>query len=292
MMINRCDRSNRVPNLIAQYCCQSRRFLRIGLIATPAASVTPLASCCIGTIALLTLPAIAQATSIPSRFVLAQQVIRNLPPPPTIDFGTQPLPSQAPQQLPSQLPVLAPPPASTRELDFQAPPANVPTFSTNSQRYLVYINGDSSLLLEQVKRVEPTAFRRQYSGRVVIQAGSFNSEPNAQQRVRELESQGIGAQVAAVAAGQEIGNLAAGAIPGNTVRSRAYFVVIPGRREDLNRITNRLVQMGVRRSAVRSRQAPLGSHVAIGPFADRGVAEGLSSNLQDSGMDARVYYGR
>ena len=57
--------------------------------------------------------------------------------------------------------------------------------------YLVYVNGDSDLLLQQVRRIEPGAFRRSYNNRQVIQAGRFLTLGNAQARVSELESRGI-----------------------------------------------------------------------------------------------------
>jgi hypothetical protein len=58
-------------------------------------------------------------------------------------------------------------------------------------QYLVYVNGDSDLLLQQVRRIEPGAFRRSYNNRQVIQSGRFLTLANAQARVTELESRGI-----------------------------------------------------------------------------------------------------
>ncbi|MDJ0705830.1 MAG: hypothetical protein QNJ46_21390 [Leptolyngbyaceae cyanobacterium MO_188.B28] len=73
-------------------------------------------------------------------------------------------------------------------------PASLPA-EVFSQRYLVFVNGDSPLLLEQVQRVEPGAFRRKHEGRTVIQAGLFSLPQNAQQQRAQLASQGIGAEI-------------------------------------------------------------------------------------------------
>jgi hypothetical protein len=62
-------------------------------------------------------------------------------------------------------------------------------------RYVVYVNGNSNLLLDQVRRLEPGAFLRNEGGRQVIQAGRFVSRANAQVLSNLLERQGILAQV-------------------------------------------------------------------------------------------------
>ncbi|MGP1375182.1 MAG: SPOR domain-containing protein [Almyronema sp.] len=67
-----------------------------------------------------------------------------------------------------------------------------------TRRYMVYVNGNSPLLLEQVQQIEPSAFRRQYNGRTVIQTGAFDYPQNAQAQVEALADWGIGAEVAEV----------------------------------------------------------------------------------------------
>ena len=70
--------------------------------------------------------------------------------------------------------------------------------NVSGQQYVVFVNGGSDLLLEQVRMVEPTAFRTNHQGQTVIQAGRFNSPQNANSRLNELSRQGIGATVAEV----------------------------------------------------------------------------------------------
>jgi len=57
------------------------------------------------------------------------------------------------------------------------------------------VNGNSELLLQQVRQIEPGAFVNYVGGRSMIQAGRFNSQQNAQVRANELAGLGIGAEV-------------------------------------------------------------------------------------------------
>ncbi|MEO0984666.1 MAG: hypothetical protein AAFY20_03850 [Cyanobacteria bacterium J06639_14] len=68
-----------------------------------------------------------------------------------------------------------------------------------SEQYVVFINGNSDLLLEQVRQIEPGAFVNDIEGNSVIQVGRFNSLSNAQQQVDELAILGVGAQVQSAA---------------------------------------------------------------------------------------------
>jgi len=63
---------------------------------------------------------------------------------------------------------------------------------------LVYVRGSSDLLLEQVQRLEPGAFRRDVDDQRVIQVGIFSTEANAQDLIRQLNAQGILAEVETV----------------------------------------------------------------------------------------------
>ncbi|MGD1906153.1 MAG: hypothetical protein ACFB0C_09185 [Leptolyngbyaceae cyanobacterium] len=78
------------------------------------------------------------------------------------------------------------------------PPAPPEPYASNTlpgQQYLVYVSGNSPLLLDQVRLVEPQAFMTTLEGRSVIQAGRFNDWNNAQGLVNDLSNLGIGAQV-------------------------------------------------------------------------------------------------
>ena len=80
--------------------------------------------------------------------------------------------------------------------------------------------------------------------------------------------------------------------PRTVSSDRFYFVVIPGAQRDLPNIAAQVVQLGAVPNGVSQRTAPRGPHVAIGPFANRGLAEQWSNYLQSQGMDARVFFGR
>ena len=114
--------------------------------------------------------------------------------PPAISGGMPPAETVTIAQVLDTLP----PPPDLQDGGFPAPSPGMTTTSPiggSSQRYLVFVNGDSPLLLEQIQRVEPGAFRRQHEGRTVIQAGLFLQQQNAQQQLAQLASQGIGAEM-------------------------------------------------------------------------------------------------
>lgn len=90
--------------------------------------------------------------------------------------------SQIAQALPTPLPPL---------------PASDGSTVPSGEQYLVLVNGNSDLLLQQVRQIEPGAFVNYVGGQSVIQAGRFNSYQNAQARVNELANFGIGAKVQA-----------------------------------------------------------------------------------------------
>ncbi len=71
-----------------------------------------------------------------------------------------------------------------------------------------------------------------------------------------------------------------------------YFVVIPGRGDNLNAIANRIQQLGAQPGTFFPRTQPIGPHVAMGPFPDRGAADQWNRYLRGYGLDARVYYER
>ncbi len=63
------------------------------------------------------------------------------------------------------------------------------------QVYAVIVNGNSPLLLDQIRLVEPSAFVVAVQGRSAIQAGTFNRWDAAQARVQQLGQLGVGAAV-------------------------------------------------------------------------------------------------
>ncbi len=67
----------------------------------------------------------------------------------------------------------------------------VSQYSSNTARYVVYVNSDSSTTLQQVRQIDSTAYIRQVNGIRIIQSGVFSKLANAQRRVSELQQSGI-----------------------------------------------------------------------------------------------------
>lgn len=205
----------------------------------------------------------------------AQEPAELLPPPPTTSpLTTTPLPGGSEPE-PAPLMPESPPPGS--ETVFQAP---IDLQKARSERYVVLVNGDSPYLLQQVQLVEANAFVRQHQGRRVIQVGTFSNEANAREQVTLLNRQGIRAEIAANQS-----------LPGGANAAR-YLVVVPGDGSSLSALADEAIRLGIRRDAVQQKEAPLGPHLEIGPFAAQGEAEDLNRFLRKSGMDSRVYYRR
>jgi hypothetical protein len=200
------------------------------------------------------------------------------PPPPATPLGFPP--SQLPTVNPNNV---APVPG---EKVFQAPVANPPLLSpsaANLNQYRVFVDGDSPLLLQEVKRVEPGAFVQRLDGRRVIQVGVFRTEANARQRMAELEAQGVATQIAIGGTGLPIG--------GNS--PRGYYVVVPGSRLSLPELRDRAIRLGVQQNSIQLRDRPLGPHVAIGPFSQIGEAETMQRYLREKGsLDTRLFFDR
>jgi hypothetical protein len=70
-----------------------------------------------------------------------------------------------------------------------------------AQQYAVIVNGDSAMMLDQVRSIEPRAFVQEYQGRRMIQAGVFSDVGGAQQQVAALAGRGVGAQVVTLPGG-------------------------------------------------------------------------------------------
>lgn len=278
-------------------------FRRIHTLVAAASSV-PLFVLGVGAIANPS-PSHAQQNVPQIRFFDELPPPSNIPsPPPSSSIPTFNVPtSPSPPSLPNTNP--PDPVPSEREFNFQAPSSPLPSRrpTQNSNLYRVDIDGDSLLLLSQVRQIEPQAFVRQRDG--VIQAGVFADRYNAESRVRVLAAQGIRAQVTAIASSGTPWAIATGTdaqldstlsvasdLPQYEVALRGYFVVIPGERSDLPNIAAEVIRLGVTESAVSQREAPRGPHVAIGPFESRKDADRWTNYFRSAGMDARVYFGQ
>ncbi len=185
-------------------------------------------------------------------------------------------------------------------------------------RYLVYVNDDSAQRLQQVRLVEPKAYIQEYQGHSVIQAGAFSREYNAQQRVGQLRSYGINrTQIISFSNGEGrpysysgegrpysySGDYSysgegrpysySGYDDGRNSSKSYYYVTIPAKSEELPLIESRIKQSLGLNTGVISRDHPLGSHVAVGPFTQQSDAEQWNNFLRHQGFsNARVYYGR
>lgn len=237
-----------------------------------------------------------------SHFLVAQQVVDGLPPPPPTD-GT-------------------------------------PAGQASTQQYLVVVNGDSEMLLSQVQQIQPTASVQEYNGQRFIQAGMFSDATIAQQQVSSLAASGIGAQVVPVvsAAASTVSQVPAEMsgydvnssdmntlpppemLPNTAVPSapmevefgssepepsleppgregsggHSYFVVIPGGGDDVNAISTQIARLtdGMGIDGMVQPGTARGSHVRVGPFNSRSAANRWSRYFRDFGMDARVSYSR
>ena len=181
-------------------------------------------------------------------------------------------------------------------------------FNPNSESYLVIVDNTDPNLLQQVRIVEPTAFAGDFLGRSVIQAGFFRRLDNAQERIRQLQDLGIGSRIYSRNTGREIDNSYGGdfSAPGRVSdpiarndnrspkRTKYYYVVIPDNPDKLLEIENQIKQSaGGNTVGVLRRNAPRGSHVAVGPFAGRLQAEQWNYYIRSLGLNnARVYYGK
>ncbi len=180
----------------------------------------------------------------------------------------------------------------------------VSQLNPNFERYFVYVESNSPLILEQVRQTENSAYFRQYNGRTVIQSGVFNNPANAQQRVQELASRGVyGANISSFSNTQETVFPAGVNNNNNTTqeigknyqvaRRDFYYVVIPVKRQDLVNVATRIRQNIDPSIGVYRRNQPRGLHIAVGPFTQRPEVEQWNKYLQRLGYsNARVYYGQ
>jgi hypothetical protein len=151
---------------------------------------------------------------------------------------------------------------------------------TSRPLYRVEVLGDSPLLLAQVRKVQPDAFVQNRA----IQAGVFSTETNAQQQVQNLENHGIFSRIVTVDLERE--GLQA------QQSARAYYVVIPSRKKNLPALETQIRQLDIESVEIYQRDAPRGTHLAIGPFQERSQASYWNSYLRSSGFNARIYFGR
>jgi hypothetical protein len=147
--------------------------------------------------------------------------------------------------------------------------------------YGVEVVGDSAALLQAVRQIVPTAVAFPKAG--IIQVGSFNNTVDAEEQVRRLAGQGIAARIVNIT-----GRAGISALPQN---ANSYFAIVPSSRQDLQKLTARITQLGISPTSITTREVGLGTHIAVGPFFTKVEAERWSSYLRSYGMDSRVYFG-
>lgn len=255
--------------------------------------------------------AVAIAASVSGARPAAAQVMEQLPPPPNVTFG---------ETLPTATPV-----------PYRSSSAASSRATAAQDAYLVFVNGDSPLMLQQVRAVVPSADYREHEGRTVIEAGVFQQQNDANQQIAQLESRGIGAgldRVELAASGSSVNAFAGtgGSAPrevefgqptvavtpssglpilvNQPASSRQtdeadaddaanYFVVVPSNGGNVEAISQYVAQLALDAPASGVQVGRhLGSHVRVGPFRDRSTAQNWENYLRAFGMDARVHYRR
>ncbi|MFM6421023.1 MAG: hypothetical protein ACKPGD_13030, partial [Planktothrix sp.] len=74
------------------------------------------------------------------------------------------------------------------------------------QRYGVYVNGDSPLLLEVVQQVQPGAMMQRYNNRSIIDLGIYFKQREAQQLIEALKQQGVQGNIINLKPGEDFNN--------------------------------------------------------------------------------------
>jgi hypothetical protein len=84
------------------------------------------------------------------------------------------------------------------------------------------------------------------------------------------------------------------AAPPTTQAANApYYVVIPTDASNLGTLSSQVIQLGTPPDRVQQRTEPRGPHVAVGPFADRGLANRWNDFYHQAGLgNSRVFFSR
>ncbi|MFM7470662.1 MAG: hypothetical protein ACKO5P_04040 [Nodosilinea sp.] len=83
----------------------------------------------------------------------------------------------------------------------------------------------------------------------------------------------------------------AAASPAPNPTNAPYYVVIPTGEDNLPGLRAQVIQLGTPADRVQQRTAPQGPHIAVGPFADLGLANRWNNFYRDAGLaNSRVYF--
>ena len=207
------------------------------------------------------------------------------------------------------------PPGVAEERDFNSP-YNPNRFNQNYSNfgpYRVLVDNPSpySGLLQQLRGIEPTAFRKSHQGRSVIQVASFSDLNKAQNMVGQLQSNGFNTAYIIDGNNNRMGisnwnnnrqNLFNFDNRNNPIdnfnrqKTKYYYVAIPGKPNKLFQLQNQIqANLGANSQYVQltPRNSPRGHHLAVGPFENRSQAEQWNNYFRSIGLkNARVYYGK
>ena len=172
-------------------------------------------------------------------------------------------------------------------------------------RYVVYIESENPVLLGIIRqKFEPRAVLRSFGDQRVIQVGSFSQLFFALDLIDYLEERGINGELSERDPGEGFGDsvepsiLAASVYPPvnhsifyGLSNTKSYYLLIPGKSEDLALMTYKLGLLGVPDRGIKVTEIP--ENVVIGPFKDEEIAEKWQRYLLDSGfVNIDIYYGR
>lgn len=197
--------------------------------------------------------------------------------------------------------VIPPDPTDIPVIKSSIPSGQIPV-TTDLGLYQVYVS-PSPNSLSLVRQISPNARTSTYQGQLIIQAGSFVNQSNAEQLRQKLASVGIASTIIKSTA-QLQGFLAS--IPNlpNTLpafgnsglglgNTDGYFILIPSQRNQLVSVAENVVALGVPSQSIQMQQATTNPFVAVGPFADQQLAKQWETYLQSSGLSrATIYFGR
>lgn len=182
------------------------------------------------------------------------------------------------------------------------PPGQIP-ITTDLGLYQVYVSPTTNSL-SAVRQISPNAQTSTYQGQLIIQAGSFVNQSNANQLRQKLSLAGISSTVinstaqlqAFLATIPNIPPTTLPSFPGSGLglgNTDSYFILIPSQRNQLVSVAENVVALGVPSQSIQMQQATSNPFVAVGPFANQQLAQQWETYLQSSGLSrAVIYFGR
>ncbi|HEY9866026.1 MAG TPA: SPOR domain-containing protein [Candidatus Obscuribacterales bacterium] len=182
------------------------------------------------------------------------------------------------------------------------PPGQIP-ITTDLGLYQVYVSPTTNSL-SAVRQISPNAQTSTYQGQLIIQAGSFVNQSNADQLRQKLSLAGISSTIINSTAQLQTFLASIPNIPPTTLPSfpgsglglgntDSYFILIPSPRNQLVSVAENIVALGVPSQSIQMQQATSNPFVAVGPFVNQQLAQQWETYLQSSGLSrAIVYFGR